>query len=95
MDTLALKLVLTPTLIGAASLAGFAHHLQGPSPAAGVLRGLLVGLFAFAAFFLLLAALIERGGIALAFAAAIAVALLLQLVSLWALTRLDLRPGAV
>jgi hypothetical protein len=89
MDILALKLVLTPTLIGAASLADFAHHLQGPAPAAGVLRGLLVGLFAFAAFFLVLAALIERGGIALAFADAIAVAFLLQAVSLCRLFWLD------
>ena len=82
--------LLAPFPLYAVILAGFAHHLQGPSPAAGVLRGLLVGLFAFAAFFLVLAALIERGGIALAFTAAIAVALVLQAISLWALTRLDL-----
>jgi hypothetical protein len=80
MDTLALKLVLTPTLIGAASLAG---RRWGPAVSGWLvgLRCLLVGLFAFAAFFLVLAALIERGVIALAFAAAIAVALVLQAIS--------------
>jgi hypothetical protein len=43
------------------------------------------GLFAFAGFFLVLAALIVRTGIAPAFAAAIAVALALQAGSLWTL----------
>ncbi len=67
----ALKLVITPLLVGAASLpllgprlagliapfllyatvlATFAHRVQGAAPAVGVLRGLLLGLFAFAAF---------------------------------------------
>src|SRR5262249_19797518 len=35
-------------------LAGFAHHLGGPGPAIRVLRGLLLGLFAFAGFFFVL-----------------------------------------
>jgi hypothetical protein len=48
-----------------------------------VLRGLL----AFAGFFLVLALLIERVGIAPAFAAATAVALALQAGSLWVLRR--------
>jgi hypothetical protein len=52
-----------------------------------VLRGLLLGLFAFAGFFLVLAVLIERAGIAPAFAAAIAVAVALQAGSLWTLRR--------
>jgi hypothetical protein len=52
-----------------------------------VLRGLVLGLFAFAGFFLVLAALIEWVGIASAFAGAIAVALALQAGSLWALRR--------
>ena len=49
-----------------AILAGFAHHLQGPDPPYRVLRGLLLGLFAFAGFFLVLALSIERAGIACA-----------------------------
>ena len=46
--------------------------------AVDVLRGLLLGLFAFAAFFVALGALIERVGIAAAFAAAIVSALGIQ-----------------
>ena len=70
-----------------AILAGFAHHLEGPGPATRVLRGLLLGLFAFAGFFFVLALLIERAGIAQAFAAAIAAALVLQAGALWAMRR--------
>ena len=70
-----------------AILAGFAHQLQGAGPAIRVLRGLLLGLFAFAGFFLVLALSIERAGIARAFAAAIATALILQSGALWALRR--------
>jgi hypothetical protein len=66
----------------AAILAVFAHQLQGPAPAVEVLRGLLLGLFSFAGFFLVLGGLIERVGVAPAFAAAAAVALLLQGASL-------------
>jgi len=47
----------------------------------------LLGLFAFAGFFFVLALLIERAGIAQAFAAAIAAALVLQAGALWAMRR--------
>ncbi len=66
----------------AAILAVFAHHLAGPAPAIQVLRGLLLGLFAFAGFFVVLGVLIERVGVAASFLVAIAVALGLQAVSL-------------
>jgi hypothetical protein len=79
--------LLSPFPLYAAILAIFAHHLQGPAAAANVLRGLLLGLFAFASFFLALALLIEPAGIAPAFAAATAVALALQAGSLWVLRR--------
>lgn len=79
-------LLATYPLYGAI-LAGFAHHLQGPGPAIRVLRGLLLGLFAFAGFFLVLALSIEGAGIARAFAAASAAALVLQGGALWALRR--------
>jgi hypothetical protein len=116
---LALKLVLTPVLVGAASLAGrrwgsaiggwligipftsgpiafplygsvlagFAHRIQGAGQAVAVLRGLLLGLFAF--FFPVLALLLPTG-IALAFGCAITVALLVQGASLLAGRRLGL-----
>src|SRR5437660_639788 len=70
-----------------AILAGFAHHLDGPGPAIRVLRGLLLGLFAFAGFFFVLALSLERAGIAQAFAAAIAAALILQIGALWVMRR--------
>jgi len=79
--------LLAPFPLYAAVLAVFAHHQSGPVPAVAVLRGLLVGLFAFAGFFLVLALLLERGGVAPAFAVAIALALAVQGAALWALQR--------
>ena len=63
-------------------LALFAHRLQGGAAAQQVLWGLLLGLFAFAGFFLALAVAIERVGIAGGFAIAIAAALAIQGASL-------------
>jgi len=77
--------LLAPFPLYAAILAVFAHRLQGPAAAAGVLRGLLLGLFAFASFFLALTLLLERASIALAFAVASVTALALQAGSLWLL----------
>ena len=82
--------VLGPRLAGllgtfpvfAATLTVFAHHLEGAAAAARVLRGLLVGLFAFASFFFVLAALLTRVGLTAAFVAAAAAALALQVGSL-------------
>lgn len=68
-------------------LAIFAHRRQGPAAAAHVLRGLLYGMFAFAGFFLTLGLLIERAGMGISFASAIAAALLIQGTSLWILRR--------
>src|SRR5439155_26747676 len=64
-------------------LAVFAQRLQGPGPAVSVLRGLLLGLFAFAWFFLVLALLLPNG-IAFAFGSAIVAALAVQGTSLLA-----------
>jgi hypothetical protein len=77
--------LLSPFPLYAAVLAVFAHHLQGPEAAASVLHGLLLGLFSFAAFFLVLAGLLERAGVLTAFAAAIVAALACQGGSLWRL----------
>jgi hypothetical protein len=71
----------------AAILAAFAQRLQGPAAAAGVLRGLLFGLFSFAAFCFVLGVGLVPLGIGGAFAAAIALALLVQGLSLGLLTR--------
>ncbi len=83
--------LLAPFPLYAAVLAVFAHHQDGPGPAVAVLRGLLVGLFAFAGFFLVLATLLERGGLLRAFAAAIALTIAVQGGALWALKRAQMR----
>ncbi len=65
-----------------AVLAVFAHREDGSRSAALVLRGLVVGLLSFAGFFAVLHVLLERTGIAPAFAAALAAALLLHAATL-------------
>jgi len=79
--------LLAPFPVYASILAAFAHEQQGPGAAAGVLRGLLLGLFAFGSFFLVLAALIVPAGIAAAFAAAIVAGLAVQGITLWVMQR--------
>lgn len=81
--------LIAPFPLYATVLAVFAHRLEGAAPAIGVLRGLLLGLFAFAAFFCVLA-LTLSSGIGLAFAAAIAAALAVQAASLYTGRRLQL-----
>ena len=81
--------LIAPFPLYATVLAAFAHRLQGAGPAVGVVRGLLLGLFAFASFFLTLS-LVLPDGIALAFVAAIGVALAVQGASLVAGRRLGL-----
>ncbi|MGH7765461.1 MAG: hypothetical protein ACREOM_13710 [Candidatus Dormibacteraceae bacterium] len=82
--------LIAPFPLYAAVLATFAHRIQGASPAVGVLRGLLLGLFGFAGFFLALAELLAGHGIALAFIVAITVALVIQGASLTAGRRLGI-----
>lgn len=71
----------------AAVLAAFSHHGRGGAAAVQVLRGLLIGLFAFVGFFAVLASSIEQLGIAASFAAATLVALSIQGGSLWLMRR--------
>ena len=66
----------------AAVLAVFAHLAQGSAAAQRVLRGLLLGLFAFSGFFLVIALTIERIGIAASFALASFVAGTIQVSTL-------------
>lgn len=79
--------LLAPFPLYATVLAVFADRASGAAGAGAVLRGLLLGLFGFAAFFLVLAVLLERAGITAAFAAALAAALVLQAASLPTLRR--------
>jgi hypothetical protein len=77
----------------AAILTVFGHR-AGAASAVQVLRGLLLGLFGFAGFFLVLGLLIERAGLAVAFAAAIATTLAIQIGSLGLVLRSPRRLGA-
>jgi len=81
--------LLAPFPLYGSVLAGFAHRIQGTEPAVGVLRGLLLGLFAFASFFLVLALLLPAG-LVVAFASAIIAALVVQGASLVTGRRLGL-----
>ncbi len=62
----------------AAVLAAFSQHRSGAAASVQVLRGLLIGLFAFTGFFTVLATGLVWLGIAPAFAAATVVALVIQ-----------------
>lgn len=73
--------LLAPFPLYGSVLAAFAHRIQGAGPAVGVVGGLLLGLFAFSSFFLVLSLLLTRG-VALAFACAIVVALVVHGASL-------------
>lgn len=79
--------LIAPFPLYATILAAFAHHLEGPPAATGVMRGLLLGLFAFASFFLVLAALIEQAHIAMAFIFAVVAACVVHGGSWWVLQR--------
>src|SRR5438094_553447 len=70
--------LLSPFPVYAGVLAIFAHRQAGGSAANKVLKGLLLGLFAFASFFLALALGLDRLGIGLSFGFATLVALLVQ-----------------
>lgn len=61
-----------------AVLAAFAHRLHGRAAAVGLLRGLLVGLFSFAAFYTVLALVLVPSTAGAAFAGALAAALVVQ-----------------
>jgi hypothetical protein len=74
--------LLSPFPVYAAILTVFAHRQHGPVAAVSVLRGLLLGLYAFATFFLVVATLLTSLGIALTFVIATASALLVQASSL-------------
>ena len=75
--------LLAPFPIYGTVLAVAAHHFEGPSAAAGLLRGVIAGSFAFASFFVVLAWTLERSGLAAAFGAAAAAGLSVQAFVAW------------
>src|SRR5262249_43491315 len=79
--------LLAPFPVFATILGVFTHHLRGPASAARLMRGVVLGMFAFASFFLVVAPLIQPAGLALTFAFASATALVIQLATLRLLQR--------
>lgn len=79
--------LLTPFPIYATILAVFTHHFQDGAATRALLRGVVTGVFSFAAFFLIVSALILPWGILVAFSLAIGVALLMHSGSLFLLSR--------
>jgi hypothetical protein len=80
--------LLTTYPVYAGVLAVFAHAQRGGGAATQVVRGLCYGILAFATFFLAIGALVDRAGIVTAFAAAVAAALLVQMLTLmWVRTK--------
>ncbi|HET8851206.1 MAG TPA: hypothetical protein VFN02_01660, partial [Ktedonobacteraceae bacterium] len=71
----------------ASILAVFTHRFQDAAAARRLLRGLITGIFTFAVFFLLIAALVESWGIVVTFGLATLIALLLHGCSLWLMRR--------
>ena len=69
--------LLAPFPLYGAVLASFARRIEGPDAAVRLVRGLVLGLFAFACFFAVLSILLERD-LAVAFAVAIASTLAVQ-----------------
>lgn len=80
--------LLAPFPIYVSVLAVFAYRQDGPHGVEGTMRGLLLGLFSFCAFFLVVALLLTRNGVLATFSVATVVALAIQGCSLWALNHL-------
>ena len=70
--------LVSPFPVFIAVLAAAAHASKGAGFAVNVLRGAMLGLFAFAGFYMMLALILPHSGLALSFVAATATALLVQ-----------------
>jgi hypothetical protein len=79
--------LLAPFPIFATILSVFTHHGQGAAAAGKLLRGVVLGSYSFAGFFLVVAALLQSAGIGVTFLCASLVALAIQGASLWLLRR--------
>jgi hypothetical protein len=79
--------LLAPFPLYATILAVFTHHFQGPEASSNLLRGVVLGSFSPAAFFLVVALLIQTAGIPLTFLCATLLALAMHAVSLALLQR--------
>ena len=87
--------LLAPFPIYTTILAAFTHRLDGAAAVAQLMRGVVLGLFAFSAFFLIVALLLVPAGIAMAFVAAALVAFGIQATTLWLLRHAQRRHVAL
>jgi hypothetical protein len=74
--------LLAPFPVYTTIMTSFTHHLEGEASATRLLRGLVVGLFTFATFFLVLGTTIEALGIVASFGLALAICLAVHLCTL-------------
>ncbi len=79
--------LLSPFPVFACVMAAFAHHGSGPAAAQRLLRGIVVGSFAFAAFFVIVSLTLERTAIVFSYTLAVVAALGVNGLSLFALLR--------
>jgi len=79
--------LLTPFPVVGTVIAAFTHAHSGPEPTLEILRGFIIGLFAFATFCLLVSLLLLETTIAIAFTVAFAAALAIQIGVLLAFRR--------
>jgi hypothetical protein len=75
--------LLSPFPVFSSVLAAFTHHMSGAAAAARLQRGVVIGIFAFAAFFLVVAVWVTAHGLVATYAAATIVALLVNGASLF------------
>ncbi len=86
--------LLTPFPLYASILAVFTHHFQGKAAAARFLRGVVSGSFAFAVFFLIVAALLTQWSVAATFSLALVATLLVHGCSLFLVRRQE-KPSSI
>jgi len=86
--------LLVPFPVAATVLTAFTHRYQGRASAIRLLRGLVAGLWTMGVFFLVVAGMVERLGVAASFALAASADLACNGGALWALGRIRAaRPG--
>jgi hypothetical protein len=79
--------LIAPFPVYASVMASFTHAQDGPAASVRLLRGVLVGAYGFACFYLAVALLVTSS-IAIAFVVATTTALAVNAVSIWGLRRL-------
>jgi hypothetical protein len=79
--------LIAPFPVYASVMAGFTHALYGPAASVRLIRGVVIGLYGFACFYLAVA-LLATSGVVLAFAVATVSALAVNGASMWLIRRL-------